>query len=311
MEPNEDSNVPDERKIFQNSIEYLHRISSFLKVPALKTIFNTKSRLMELRTGILLPPNMTKASVKCQRCLLNFQDGPAKYSIKKAQKLQRFARKIKSKEQKGKPLTAYQRRFFKKFKYHEGNMLIIKCKFCDKQASIQLQKPVKEKTISLITPKKKKKRKDKSAGLNQEVLRNFVSKRQDSVIVLDDSIRESSQNKSVIVIEDSFAKTPKKVNITNTSRSKKSVLQKSSSSTPKNSHKSIISKRSILKDSPRLPPIKKNVLKGKIKKKLNKKMIETKEAKKKKKNLSKLGSLLKDTNKKSPSSSLNHFLQCL
>nr|CAH7714770.1 unnamed protein product [Callosobruchus chinensis] len=294
----------DEKRVFKNSIQYLHQISSFLKTPALKCVFNTKSRLMELRQGIFVPSGPNRPSVKCQRCLLNYHDGPARYRIKKTEKLNKFTKKIKAKEQNGKPLTAYQRKFFKKFKYHEGNTLVIKCKFCEKAASFQLPKPKKEKPILLNTPKKKRKRKDKSCGLNREVLRSIAPSRDSSVIVLDETVVEANQNKSVIVIDDSFAKTPKKAKKVTTPVAKKSVFARISPMTPKN--KNIMKTKSMLKDSPMMPKNKPN-LKGKKKK--NKKVIETKAEKIQKKNLSKLGSLLKECHKKSPSSNLKHFLQ--
>ncbi|VEN38383.1 unnamed protein product [Callosobruchus maculatus] len=292
----------DEKRIFKNSIEYLHQISSFLKTPALKTVFNTKSRLMELRQGIFVP----SGKVQCQRCLLNFHDGPAKYRIKKSKKMNKFAKKMKAKEQKGKPLTAYQRKFLKKFKYHEGNTLVIKCKFCEKTASFPLTKPKKVKPILLDTPKKKRKRKDKSCGLNKEVLRSIAPNKDSSVIVLDDTIVETRpNNNSVIVIEDSYVKTPKKAKKVASPLAKASMLARGTPMKPKN--KNVMNTKSTLKDSPVMPKNKPN-LKSK-KKKNKKKVIETKEEKKKKKNLSKLGSLLKDIDKKSPSSKLKHFLQ--
>nr|CAI5868288.1 unnamed protein product [Callosobruchus analis] len=301
------SQKEDEKRIFKNSIGYLHKISSLLKTPALKTVFNTKSRLMELRQGIIVPSGLNRPSVQCQRCLLNFHDGPARYRIKKSQKLNKFAKKIRTKDHKGKPLTAYQRKFLKKFKYHEGNTLVVKCKFCKKEVSFQLPKPKKVKPILLDTPKKKRKRRDKSCGLNKEVLRSIAPNKDSSVIVLDETVVESNRkNNSVIVIEDSFVKTPKKAKKTASPVVRKPVLARGSPMTPKN--KNVMNRKSaLLKDS----PMPKNKLKGN-RKKNKKKAIETKAEKKKKEKLSKLGSLLKDCDKKkSPSSSLRYFLQSI
>ncbi|KAJ8968595.1 hypothetical protein NQ314_002261 [Rhamnusium bicolor] len=168
--------VNNNDELFQNSIKYLHSVSHLpaLNVPVLKSFYSTKGRLMELRRGMYLPSNMTRTSVRCQRCLLNLLDGPASYRIKAEQKNNKFARKVLAKAQRNKPLTKYQREYLDRFSNFSGNQLAITCKFCKKESLIKLQKPeraIRSRVSTVLSQKKKKnKRKDKFSGLNQEAV---------------------------------------------------------------------------------------------------------------------------------------------
>ncbi|KAJ8960889.1 hypothetical protein NQ318_020188 [Aromia moschata] len=171
-----ETEAENDNKLFQNSIKYLHSISNVkaLNVPALKSFYSTKGRLMELRNAIYLPFNLTRTSVRCQRCLINLSDGPASYKIKAQEKKSKFARKVLGKFHRDKPLTKYQRKYIKHLDEFNGNHLAITCKFCKKESLIKLEKPkktVRSKGSKNIPQKKKRiKKKDKFCGLNEEAV---------------------------------------------------------------------------------------------------------------------------------------------
>ncbi|KAJ8921024.1 hypothetical protein NQ315_015820 [Exocentrus adspersus] len=162
-------------KIFQNSVSYLHNISSMgFNPPALKCMYLTKARLMELRKNIQLPFYTTKSTVRCQRCFLNLIDGPASYKVTPEEKKSRFARRMLTKLDEDKPLTKYQRKYVKRLNQFKGNRLMITCKFCKKECLIKMAKPKKlvtAKDLKITKQKKKKtKKKDKFCGLKKDVV---------------------------------------------------------------------------------------------------------------------------------------------
>ncbi|KAJ8983771.1 hypothetical protein NQ317_000329 [Molorchus minor] len=73
----------NDNRLFLNSITYLHRLSNMasLDIPILKSFYSTKGRLMELRKAMYLPSNITRSSVRCQRCLINFAHGTTNYKV--------------------------------------------------------------------------------------------------------------------------------------------------------------------------------------------------------------------------------------
>lgn len=79
---------------------------------------------MELRKNIQVPSNMTRTTVRCQRCFLNLKDGPASYRIKAEEKKSKFARRMLSKNNQDKPMTRYQRKYLKKLDRFDGNRLV-------------------------------------------------------------------------------------------------------------------------------------------------------------------------------------------
>nr|XP_023015117.1 uncharacterized protein LOC111504675 [Leptinotarsa decemlineata] len=166
--------LEDEMKLSQNSIQYLHNLSTSeeLKEPILQSAFSIKRRLIELRRNTFLPTSVVKGNQRCPRCLLNWSEGPASYRIKSGPKKHEFAKKINSKLKQGLVLTSYQTKYFKKMDNFEGNYLVVTCKFCQKETDIKLEKPkkIKKSKSSTLVKQKKKKKRDKFCGLNQDVV---------------------------------------------------------------------------------------------------------------------------------------------
>lgn len=79
---------------------------------------------MELRMNIQIPFNMTRTTIRCQRCFLNLRDGPASYRIKAEEKKSKFAERILSKYNEDKPMTKYQKKYFKRLDRFNGNRLV-------------------------------------------------------------------------------------------------------------------------------------------------------------------------------------------
>ncbi|XP_072395011.1 uncharacterized protein [Diabrotica undecimpunctata] len=170
--------IDNETKIFQNSIRYLHNISTLpeTNVPTLKSFICLKRRLMELRRSSFLPTSATKPSMHCQKCFLNFFEGPATYNVISKPTRYTFGDKVKAKQKNGLPLTRYQEKYLKRMKKFTGNILVTKCKFCNYENKTKLDKPRLKPIakISLISSpvikKKKKNKRDKFCGLNQSIV---------------------------------------------------------------------------------------------------------------------------------------------
>ncbi|KAG5896882.1 hypothetical protein JTB14_033522 [Gonioctena quinquepunctata] len=192
----------NELKIKKNSIKYLHALSTSQELdnPILKSIFSTKRRLTELRQNIFLPSNVAKPHVKCQRCLIDWSEGPASYRIKPKPKKHKFARKIASKVKHGLALTEYQQKYLKKMNTFDGNFLTIKCKFCNKNSNVQLDKPKKivDTKAPTMTKQKKKKKRDKFCGLNQDIVLSLTPK-----------INRSTDNPETVSLDADTPTTPK------------------------------------------------------------------------------------------------------
>ncbi|XP_018564662.1 uncharacterized protein LOC108906018 [Anoplophora glabripennis] len=165
----------EDKKLFENSISYLHNISGLncnpAATPALKCLHLTKARLMELRRHIRVPSRTTTAT-NCVRCFLSIDDGPASFRIKAEEKKSRFARRILSKKQKDKPMTKFQRKYLKRLRQFNGNQLVVSCKFCKKEYFVNMDKPknlIHTKRIK-TSQRKKNKKKDIFCGLNEDVV---------------------------------------------------------------------------------------------------------------------------------------------
>ncbi|XP_050507413.1 GATA zinc finger domain-containing protein 4-like [Diabrotica virgifera virgifera] len=170
--------IDDETRIFQNSIRYLHNISTLpeTNVPTLRSFICLKRRLMELRRSSFLPTSATKPSMHCQKCFLNYFEGPATYNVISKPTRYTFEDKVKAKQKNGLPLTRYQEKYLKRMKKFTGNILVTKCKFCNHENQTKLDKPRRKPIpkISLISSplikKKKKNKRDKFCGLNQSIV---------------------------------------------------------------------------------------------------------------------------------------------
>ncbi|XP_066245123.1 uncharacterized protein [Euwallacea similis] len=189
-----------DRAITHNSIKFLDRLTNIrrLNIPTLKSLYRTKCRLMELRRQIYLP--QVKPHERCRKCFMNFSEANTKFEVQ-SMKLTDFARKVVAKVQKGLPLTAYQRIYYKKIKkkYPNGygqkqNKLVLRCIFCEEKTEVYMNKPQPKKTKPKVTPnlvnKKKSKKKDKFCGLNQ------------SVVLLSSTEKEQNQINSLTVPPD-------------------------------------------------------------------------------------------------------------
>ncbi|KAL1493768.1 hypothetical protein ABEB36_009458 [Hypothenemus hampei] len=174
-----------DKLISEHSIKYLDQLTKFnmLNNPTLKSLYRTRSRLMELRHHVFLPEKNINS--RCQRCFLNFSEGMTKYEIQPAQ-INRFTRAIFKKVETNVKLTKFQRLYYKKTKnkfprgIQNQNKLISMCQFCHKKTELFINKPnrkVVPTTKKLIKPKKKQKKKDKFCGLNPNaVLQTITTK---------------------------------------------------------------------------------------------------------------------------------------
>ncbi|XP_060517518.1 uncharacterized protein LOC132696608 [Cylas formicarius] len=178
--------------LLQNSIKYLHDLCSLkeFNVPTLKSLYRTRSRLMELRNRVYLPSQLNKSSVRCKRCFLNVLDGGASFNIQ-SMKLSRFARKVIVKAARKRVLTKYQTKYYEQLKkqYPDGivdqNRLVIVCKYCKQRSTIRMLKPKKplKLTKTQTSKRRKKKKKDKFCGLNENEVLKVASNQQTKEVV--------------------------------------------------------------------------------------------------------------------------------
>ncbi|XP_057660166.1 uncharacterized protein LOC130896235 [Diorhabda carinulata] len=201
-------------KLFENSIKYLHNISTLspMNVPALKSSLSLKRTLMSLRKNIHIPTYATRPNMHCQRCFLNFHDGPATYEIKSKPTQYKFAQKMLAKQKKGLPLTKYQKKYLEKYNKFSGNTLVTTCHFCKKATCTKLPIPKTKKKPKVIASKNKnKKKKDKLCGLNENVVITNRNKKENNKTLLGkklfsntkNSLQETTCDNSLIIISNS------------------------------------------------------------------------------------------------------------
>ncbi|CAH0560615.1 unnamed protein product [Brassicogethes aeneus] len=179
-------NMDIQSSIASNSVSFLQNLSkqSSLQIPALKSFYLTKSRLIELNKTIKLPKQVNSGSGKCNKCLINFQIDTITCKVAKSKKT-KFARKLLLKQRKHKVLTDFQRKYSKRCITNDNN-LIITCKFCKKEKSIPMKKPiikpiVVDTPVSKTATKKKKKKISRFSGLNEQLVLSAKKKQKDFV----------------------------------------------------------------------------------------------------------------------------------
>lgn len=167
-------NVNDQdTAIFKSSIKYLYNLTENgnLDVDALKSLYRTKCKLMELRRHIVV--HNAKSLERCERCFLEPHKYNTKYEIQPI-KIGRFAKKVIAKVNSNKVLTKYQNLYYKKLcsqfpnGFDNHNKLVKVCGHCEKKSTLWMKKPKIVNTFvftntleNLVGQKKKKKQKKK------------------------------------------------------------------------------------------------------------------------------------------------------
>ncbi|KAK9869382.1 hypothetical protein WA026_003139 [Henosepilachna vigintioctopunctata] len=172
--------MDDNSQIFKNSIKFLYNISDAIpnNVPSLKSYCALKSRILEIRSKLYLPQQMTKATVRCSRCCTSFTDYTPSVELKPKRKISKFAKKILKKIKNGKKLTTYQKNYSEHLTNIDCNIINTECQNCKNETKIEVKIEAKcpNENNNLINQKvisKKKKKKDKFCGLNESVVKSI------------------------------------------------------------------------------------------------------------------------------------------
>lgn len=193
--------MDSEDGLMENNIKYLFNLSDALpnNLNVLKSSITIRSRVGELVQKTSLPAKITKATVLCPRCCLNFSEYPPNMKLQPKRKPDRFTRKMLRKIDAGQNLTSYQKKFSTLLKKRStDNTMIQTCNFCNKEINLRVTFPVEkiEKKINEETPvlpKKKKKGKDKFAGLTPSAVMSLTQTKENIKKNVMDILQENKE----------------------------------------------------------------------------------------------------------------------
>ncbi|KAF5304458.1 hypothetical protein FQA39_LY09654 [Lamprigera yunnana] len=177
----------------ENSIKFLCGLVEILPNlgvdPKMESLYLSRCYKLAENQSIDLP-EVFKSRFRCTRCLSR-HDNYKSNRIDKI-KMDKFSKKLLKKTENGKNLTNYQQKYLKKVKNvncgTNSNILVQTCIVCGYKQKVYLKKPAKfaKNTLQGIvgneTKIKKKRKKDRFAGLKKEVVLSLQTKNATKVL---------------------------------------------------------------------------------------------------------------------------------
>lgn len=166
------------------------------------TLLNLRERCRQMGDTVQLPSQNFGPSAMCRYCGSLWNTVDHRVRILPGKPLSKSIRKVVNSMNSDKKIPKIRKSLAQKCLKNKGNKLVLKCSVCSKSTKIYLHKPsrmkVQKARIENIQKRRKKRTKDKTAGLNLPVTPN--SKAEDTLGKLKETNVKKVGNTSSFII---------------------------------------------------------------------------------------------------------------